>query len=323
VLAQNTALRSTSGTGDTLAGIAKRFVGDERCRGRSRSYNRISRVEPGQLVAVPLRPLNPLGQSRPTRYQTDPGSSAITASAHGGADDRDARSFAAQLDYLGKNGYTVVRLSAQVPISCGARRDFRRRPSSYLRSTGTRLRLSVRVSASQEALVPATVFLYHPHVIGGTAISLGWPQIRGDGAIWASSDFQSHSKTHSNLTIPAREQNGPAIPAAPRQRDSRARDLIPDLQNTVTNYTFPYGDANELVLERLAQADQQSGSDRESARHAFFAHPLICAGPWCRRVRPRAGPAHPAVFRPWTCDESRSAAACLAATLSLTARRVS
>jgi peptidoglycan/xylan/chitin deacetylase (PgdA/CDA1 family) len=260
-----------AGPGDTLASIAKQFIGDERLQGEIADLNRVARVAPGQLVAVPLRPQNPLGIS-PDGFQTIPilcyhrlGTSPARMIV-----TRD--SFAAQLDYLAKNGYTVVPLSQLL---------------DFLRGTGRLPKKAVVItfddgSASvyqyaypllKKHNFPATVFLY-TDVIGGRD-SLGWPQIREmqqSGLI----DFQSHSKTHSNLTIRLENETEQQYRARLDNEIRGARDLIQrNLQNSVTHYAFPYGDANEMVLERLAQSDHRLGLTVNPGGNAFFAHPLM------------------------------------------------
>ena len=272
VLAQNDRFALyVAGQGDTLAGIAKRFVGDERLQGEVAEFNRISRVEPGQLVAVPLRPLNPLGISS-DGYQTIPilcyhrlGTTAARMIV-----TRD--SFAAQLDYLVKNGYTVVRLSQVLDFLRGKAR-LPKKAVVITFDDGSASVYQYAYPLLKKHGFPATVFLY-TDVIGGRD-SLGWPQIR-EMAQSGLVDFQSHSKTHSNLTIRLENETDQQYRARLDNEIRGARDLIQrNLQNTVTHYAFPYGDANELVLERLAQADHSLGLTVNPGGNAFFAHPLM------------------------------------------------
>jgi hypothetical protein len=47
------------------------------------------------------------------------------------------------------------------------------------------------------------------------------------------------------------------------------------LQVTVTQYAYPFGDANQVVLDRLAEADCRLGLTVYPGGNAFFAHPLM------------------------------------------------
>jgi peptidoglycan/xylan/chitin deacetylase (PgdA/CDA1 family) len=260
-----------AGPGDTLAGIAKRFIGDERLQGEIAELNRTTRVEPGQLVAVPLRPMNPLGitsegyQTIPIlcyhRLGTSPARMIVT---------RD--SFAAQLEYLANNGYTVVRLSQVLDFLQGTGR-LPKKAVVITFDDGSASVYQYAYPLLRKHNFPATVFLY-TDVIGGRD-SLAWPQIREmqqSGLV----DFQSHSKTHSNLTIRLENESEQQYRVRLDNEIRGARDLIQrNLQNSVTHYAFPYGDANEIVLERLVQSDHRLGLTVNPGGNAFFAHPLM------------------------------------------------
>jgi peptidoglycan/xylan/chitin deacetylase (PgdA/CDA1 family) len=260
-----------AGPGDTLAGIAKRFLGDERLQGEIAELNRVTRVEPGQLVAVPLRPLTALGVAS-DGYQTIPilcyhrlGTSSARMVV-----TRD--SFAAQLDYLARNGYSVVRLSQVLDFLQGTGR-LPKKAVVITFDDGSASVYQYAYPLLKKHGFPATVFLY-TDVIGGRD-SLGWPQIREmqqSGLV----DFQSHSKTHANLTVRLPNETDQQYRARLDTEIRGARDLIQrNLQTSVTHYAFPYGDANELVLERLVQSDHRLGLTVNPGGNAFYAHPLM------------------------------------------------
>ena len=104
---------------------------------------------------------------------------------------------------------------------------------------------------------------------------MSWSQIR-EMADSGLIDFQSHSKTHSNLTL-----------RLPNETDQRYRErldaeirtprdiLQKNLPGRVVHYAYPYGDANEIVLERMTQAEYRVGVTVNPGGNAFFAHPLM------------------------------------------------
>lgn len=257
--------------GDTLAGIAKRFIGDERLQGEITELNRTTRVEPGQLVAVPLRPINPLGITS-DGYQTIP---ILCYHRLGPSPARmivTRDSFAAQLEYLANNGYTVVRLSQVLDFLQGTGR-LPKKAVVITFDDGSASVYQYAYPLLKKHNFPATVFLY-TDVIGGRD-SLAWPQIREmqqSGLV----DFQSHSKTHSNLAIRLENESEQQYRARLDNEIRGARDLIQrNLQTSVIHYAFPYGDANEIVLERLVQSDHRLGLTVNPGGNAFFAHPLM------------------------------------------------
>ncbi|HSM77623.1 MAG TPA: hypothetical protein VLT57_08360, partial [Bryobacteraceae bacterium] len=94
---------------DTLASLAQQFLGSEARQWEIADFNAVSRAEPGKILAIPLRPTNPQGVS-PDGYQTVP------ILCYHRVGPRTSRmvvtpdAFAAQLDYLARNSYRVVRL---------------------------------------------------------------------------------------------------------------------------------------------------------------------------------------------------------------------
>jgi peptidoglycan/xylan/chitin deacetylase (PgdA/CDA1 family) len=258
--------------GDTLASLARRFLGTEERSFEIADFNGITRIERGHVVVIPLRPVNPRGVTT-TGYQTIP---ILTYHRVGPRLNRmivapDA--FEAQLDYLKRNDYRVIRL-ADLPDFLEGRRPLPKRAVAITFDDG-------HVSSYQYAFpllkkygFHATYYLYTDFL--GARDALNWAQIREmseSGLI----DFQAHSKTHSNLMLKGAEES------EQRYRDRldveirQPRDLIQrNLPTRVTQYAYPYGDANEAVLERITQAgNYKLGLTVNPGGNAFFAHPLM------------------------------------------------
>ena len=54
------------------------------------------------------------------------------------------------------------------------------------------------------------------------------------------------------------------------------RDVIEQhVPGKVTHYAFPYGDANQLVLDRLKSTGHQLGLTVNPGANAFYAYPLM------------------------------------------------
>jgi len=180
--------------------------------------------------------------------------------------------FEAQLEYLKRNDYRVVRL-ADIPEFLEGRRPLPRRAVVITFDDG-------HISSYQYAYpvllkygFPATFFLYTDFL--GAKEGLGWPQIR-EMAKSGLIDFQAHSKTHPNLML--------RLPGESEQRyrerldnEIRApRDVIQrHLTSRVAYYAYPFGDANQAVLDRLSRADYRLGLTVNPGGNAFFAHPLL------------------------------------------------
>lgn len=89
-------------------------------------------------------------------------------------------------------------------------------------------------------------------------------------------DFQSHSKTHANLIVrlpgESEQRYGARVLAELRVPKDVLERRLP---GKVTHHAFPFGDANQVVLQRLVQTGHQLGLTVNPGGNAFFAYPLL------------------------------------------------
>ena len=256
---------------DSLASIAQRFLGNASHQWEIADFNEIARPSPGKVIAIPLRPTNPHGV-RANGYQTVP---ILCYHRIGGGINRmsvSTQAFDAQLEYLARNGYRVVRLSDIADFVAG-KKQLPKKAVVITFDDG-------HVSAYHQAFpllkkygFPATFFLYTDFLTAKEA--LGWSHIKemaGSGL----ADFQSHSKTHANLVVRLPEETDEQYRKRLDTEIRVPRELIErNIATKVTEYAYPYGDANELVLERMARSGYRLGLTVNPGGNAFFAHPLM------------------------------------------------
>jgi peptidoglycan/xylan/chitin deacetylase (PgdA/CDA1 family) len=256
---------------DTLASIAERFLGD-RARGwEIADFNGVTRLEPGKVVAIALEPVNPKGVT-PNGYQMVP---ILCYHRFGPRPSRmviTPENFERQLEYLAKNDYRVVRL-ADLPDFLEGRRPLPRRAVVITVDDG-------HVSAWQHAWpllkkygFPATFYMYTDFM--GAKEGLTTAQLK-EMAASGLIDFQSHSKTHANLTQRLPNESDQRYRERIEQEIRVPRDVLQrSLGNRVVHYAYPYGDANEIVLERMREAQFRTGATVNPGGNAFYAHPLM------------------------------------------------
>ena len=256
---------------DSFGSIAQRFLGHASRQWEIADFNDITRLSPGKTIAIPLQPTNPQGV-RANGYQTVP---ILCYHRIGGGINRmivSTQAFEAQLDYLARNGYRVVRLSDIADFVAG-RRQLPKKAVVITFDDG-------HVSAYHQAFpilkkygFPATFFLYTDFLTAKEA--LAWSHIRemaGSGL----ADFQSHSKTHANLVVRLPDETDEQYRRRLDNEIRVPRELIErNIATKVTEYAYPYGDANELVLERMARSGYRLGLTVNPGGNAFFAHPLM------------------------------------------------
>jgi peptidoglycan/xylan/chitin deacetylase (PgdA/CDA1 family) len=256
---------------DTLRSIAARFLGGEDRYWMIGDFNNISRVEPGQPVVVPLKATNPMGVYA-DRIQTVPilcyhrfgnsGGKMVVSPAH----------FAQQLDWLARNDYHVLRLA-----------DL----AAYLKGEQALPRKSVVItiddgyeSVYRHALpilrkygFPATVFVYTDFIGAGEALS--WAQLQELSASGLV-DIQAHSKSHRNLIERIAGETDAQYAQGLEAEARTPRELIERrLPGRVRHYAYPFGDANDQVLDVLNRQQYQLAVTVNPGGNAFFAQPLM------------------------------------------------
>ena len=257
--------------GDTLGSIAQRFLGSEANAWVIGDFNGIARAEPDVPLVVPLKSLNPLGVSSDS-YQTVPVLCYHRFGPGGGKMVMSANSFAQQLDWLATNDYHVIPL-AQLAEFLQGRRPLPKRSVVITIDDGYESTDRIALPLLRKYGFPATVFVYTDFI--GAADALSWPQLHqliDSGLI----DVQAHSKTHHNMI----ERDAAAPDAGYRARlDTEARvprELIERrLGAPVQSFAYPYGDANQAVLDALTRQHYLIGLTVNPGGNAFFAQPLM------------------------------------------------
>ena len=259
--------------GDTLRSIAARFLGSESRDWVIADFNGIAKAEADRPLVVPLRPINPAGISA-EQYQTVPILCYHRFGNGSGAGKMvvSAANFAAQLDWLARNDHHVIPLSQLVGFLEG-RQPLPKRSVVITIDDGYESVHRIALPLLRKYGFPATLFVYTDFIGAGDALS--WAQLQ-ELAASGLVDVQAHSKSHRNL-----------IERDPADTDERYRQLLDlevraprealerKLQVQVRHYAYPYGDANQLVLDALARQRYQLGLTVNPGGNGFFAQPLM------------------------------------------------
>jgi peptidoglycan/xylan/chitin deacetylase (PgdA/CDA1 family) len=256
---------------DSYASIAARFLGSGQRDWEIAEANAGAKLRAGALVIVPMKAGNPIGVKR-DRYQTVP---ILCYHRVGNSTTRmtvSTAAFAEQLEWLAKNDYRVLRLQ-DVAAFIEGKQALPARSVVLTFDDGYESYYRYAYPLLRKHAFPATVFLYSDFVGAGDALT--WAQMQemtASGLI----DIQAHSKSHANLINRVRDESE----AAYRQRlDAEARvprDLLERrLKLPVKDFAYPYGDANEAVLEALGRNGYRLGVTVNPGGTPFFAQPLM------------------------------------------------
>jgi peptidoglycan/xylan/chitin deacetylase (PgdA/CDA1 family) len=256
---------------DSYASIAARFLGSGQRDWEVAEANAGAKPRPGYPTIVPLKPTNPTGVKR-DRYQTIP---ILCYHRVGNSTNRmtvSSAAFAEQLDWLDANGYHVLRLQ-DVAAFLDGKQALPAKSVVLTFDDGYESYYRYAYPLLKKHGFPATVFLYTDFVGAGDALT--WPQMQEMTATGLI-DIQAHSKTHANLINRLRDESE----AAYRQRlDTEARvpreQIERRLKLPVKQFAYPYGDANEIVLDVLARNNYRLGVTVTPGGTPFYAQPLM------------------------------------------------
>lgn len=261
--------------GDTLQGLAARFLGDAGNAWQIAESNGLS-GEPvaGRPLVVPLVPRNPLGITA-TGMQTV---TVLCYHRFGAGNSKMVVSparFEEQMAYLADNGYHVVRL-ADLQAFLAGERALPARSVVITFDDGYESVHRHAFPVLKKFNFPATLFAYSDFI--GARDALSWPQFE-ELARSGLVDLQAHSKTHRNLT---ERKTGEGDEAYRKQIDLELQTPRAVLENRlaplgvqVRQFAYPFGSANEAVLDAMQRADYELGLTVTAGGNAFFAAPLM------------------------------------------------
>ena len=258
-------------SGETLASLAERYLGDAGKAWWIAQLNNASTVREGQIVVVPLRQRNAIGvfangyQTVPIlcyhRFGTKTSKLNVTPAA-----------FEQQMEWLARNGYTVVTL-ARLARFLDGKEALPAKSVAITIDDGYRSSYEIAYPILRKYGFPATVFLYTDFV--GASDAMSWAQMK-DMTSSGLVTIQPHSKSHANLTQ-----------RLPNETDARYRDRIrrevdapvtvikERLAEPIFAFAYPYGDVNEYVVDLLVKDSVGQGVTVTPGGNPFYAYPYM------------------------------------------------
>ena len=261
--------------GDTLQGVAARLLGDASRAWRIAEANGQSwDPQAGKPLAVPL------GQGHATGVNGDGVQTVPILCYHrfGSGSSKmlvAPAQFEAQLEWLARNHYKVLRLRDLNGFLAG-KEPLPQRSVVITIDDGYESVYRHAYPALKKFGFTATLFVYTDFV--GTRDGLSWAQLQ-EMAASGVIDIQAHSKSHRNLI----ERNTSETDAGYRQSiETEVRQPRQVLERRlaaagvqVRHFAFPFGDANELVLESLERNEYSLGLTVNPGGNPFFAQPYM------------------------------------------------
>ncbi len=257
--------------GDDSAALAQRYLGDARKGWWIAEANGVAEIRPGLTVVIPLQSRNKIGvypegfQTVPVlayhRFGSKPSKLTVTPAA-----------FAAQMDYLARNGYHVLPL-AQLNDFLDGKELLPKKSVIITIDDGYRSTYDIAYPILKKHGFAATVYLYSDFVGAGDA--LNWPQMNemtASGLI----EIQPHSKTHANLTLRLPDETDAKYRERTRREVDAPIGVIKErLSVASVSFAYPYGDVNETIVDMLTHQGVRLGATVTPGGNGFFAYPYM------------------------------------------------
>lgn len=257
--------------GDTLESLAQEYLGDAGKSWMISDFNEIDTVVPKREIVIPLKPINPTG-IYPDGYQTIP---ILCYHRFGEGHEKMAvseKKFRQQMQYLKDNNYRVIAMEDIYDFVEGME-SLPKKSVIITIDDGYRSNYDIAFPILKEFGFHATIFLYTDFM--GARDAMSWNQTN-EMAESGLIDFQPHSKTHPNMTLPKYQEDKPGyIQRIKQEVDDPTRKIRKYIQNPLHTFAYPYGDTNDFIIEYLKQKDYKLGVTVQPGGNPTFAHPYM------------------------------------------------
>ena len=256
------------------AEVAEAVLGNAGAGWQVRELNGANMPRAGDVLAVPLRPVNPTSVY-PHGYRTLPilCYHQFTHEEHASHQlELAARNFEQQLAYLVDNGYQTLTM-ADVEAILARGEPIPDKAVVLTIDDGYRSVYDVAWPLLQRYQARATLFIYPDFIGGGKA--LNWDHLRemaGSGLI----EVESHGKSHASLSRLPGDHSETAYRARLQEEINAPRPLFQrELGAPPVYLSYPYGNSSETAADELARADFRLAATVTRGDNTVFTDPYL------------------------------------------------
>lgn len=253
---------------DSWPSLAEQFYGDPGLYWRIEDANYDVTLKAGQEVVVPLKDSSRLGVEAHSVH-------AVSILAYHSFGDGKGRltisreQLENQMQYLLTNNYRVITLDHFFDFLAG-KRSIPKRAVMITIDDGHPSTYEIAFPVLKRYGFAATVFPYSDYIGQG---GLTWAQLRemqASGLI----EVQLHSVTHSDLTQRLPYETLPQMRKRLAREISAPKALFGEhLESQPYVLAYPYGAANQYVVEEVQRANLAAGFTVSRGGNAFFSYP--------------------------------------------------
>jgi len=256
--------------GDTFSSLATRYLKDGSKDWFIAEFNRLSVLNPGQELIIPLKPFERGGLTL-KGYQTVP-----VLSYHNFSLDKSPNkmtvtkaAFEEQMKLLKEMGYRVITMDQLLDFL-----DFKGQiPKKSVVITiddGWRPLYEIAFPILKRYGYPATLFVYTDLIVGSSK-ALSWELIQEMAR--EGLDIQGHTKSHRNLpTMDKKETFQAYFDSIERELSESARIIKAKTGKEIKYLAYPNGETNHLVIELVRKKGYAGAFTVKRGGNPSFVH---------------------------------------------------
>lgn len=260
--------------GQSFEDVAQTVLGRREAAWQLREVNVGNGATAGQIVAVPLRPVN-ASSVYSDGYRTLPILCYHRFTAASRSRERlelTAGAFERQLRYLREQNYHILSL-AEVATILHNGGPIPPRSVALTIDDGYRSVYEVAWPLLRKYRAPATLFIYKDFVGGGSALS--WGQLREFQASELI-EIGSHGASHSSLKRLPEDPSERAWRARVKEELTTSADTLQKRLGPRPRYlSYPYGDSALELVEWVGDAGYELAATVTRGDNPTYAHPLL------------------------------------------------
>ena len=267
VIRSNDFVILTVARGDTIPGLAKDYLGDERAAWIIREYNKKNTLSPGDQIVIPLR-YDRKGGLYADGYQTVP----ILVYHRFGEVCRDSLCVAAnvfdeQMRFLSDNGYSVITLKDFLAF-CRLEKTIPRKSVVITVDDGYRSFYDIAWPILRKYGYTATLFVYTDFVASGKG-ALSWDQLKELSE--SGCEVESHSKSHGDLTARKAGMTSEQYLEWVAEEVTVPKKIIKERMGHDTVFlAYPFGRTNPSVVQLAKDAGYLAAFTVQGKSSPFF-----------------------------------------------------
>jgi len=259
--------------GQNMAGVAGAMLGDPSDAWQLREINPGAHDKPGEVLAVPLLPVNPSSvYSDGYRvlpilcyHQFSPGKPRHQL-------DLGAAEFEAQMQYLVENRYRTLSF-AEVQRILKEGQPIPERAVVITIDDGYRSVYEVAWPILRKYNLKSTLFVYTDFIGGGA--SLSWAQMR-EMAQSGLVEVESHAKSHSSLSRLPEDKSKSAYKNRVREEVTGSATVFKRQLDYRPRYlSYPYGNSSPTASQVLMDEGYQLAATVTRGDNTVFADPFL------------------------------------------------